>query len=161
MHTQITCLGEIPCVKEGLLPTPATEESAGSRDWFHSAPPASSPWLPPIQVQGFSVSSMLTSLFAVQGNVLFGLWMFWNVRGVKEVIQGHFQIMDNIIHAEHILREVMAERRALCQTTAGNWKEWSQPCWPQCTGAKYGLDSLHTTTQLLGSPRAPMTMDTE
>lgn len=27
MHTQITCLGEIPCVKEGLLPTPATEGS--------------------------------------------------------------------------------------------------------------------------------------
>lgn len=77
------------------------------------------------------------------------------------MIQGHFRIMDNVIHAEHILREVMAERRALCQTTAGNWKEWSQPCWPQGTGAKYGLDSLHTTTQLLGSPRTPLTMDTE
>lgn len=33
--------------------------------------------------------------------------------GVKEVTQGHFQVMDNIIHAEHTLRGVIVEKRTL------------------------------------------------
>ena len=51
---------------------------------------------------------MLTSLLTVQEKVIFGFWMFWNIRD-REVIQGHFQIMDNIIHAGHIQRELMAD----------------------------------------------------
>lgn len=43
---------------------------------------------------------------------------------VKDVTQGNFQVMGNIIYAEHILRKVMAERRTLCQTIAESWKEW-------------------------------------
>ena len=56
------------------------------------------------------VFSMPTSLPTVQQKVFFWFLDVLEYQ-VREVIQGHFQIMDNIIHAGHIQRELMAERQ--------------------------------------------------
>lgn len=54
---------------------------------------------------------MATLWLAMQGNILFGSWISWN--GSKGGYSRKFQVMDSIIHTEHIVREVIAEKRAL------------------------------------------------
>ena len=108
MHFQVICFGEISCVKNSSLPM--SLESAGSGDGFHPSPPTFLPWLPPKQVQGLLFSQCPLCPLS-RKKCFFGFWMSWNIKRVREVIQGHFQIMDNIIHAGHIQRELMAERQ--------------------------------------------------
>lgn len=102
-----------------------------------------------------------TSLLIFQGNMLFGLWMSWNVIRIKEVAKWSFQIMDNIIHAGQILRKLMVEKRTVCEIIAGNWKEWFSAMLASICRSKLGLGIIHMIIQLLGSPRAVGIIDSE
>lgn len=158
MHTWIICLKEIPCVGEEHLPTLAIEKSSDFRDWFHSAPPSTLPEFPPVQVLDLYIAHLLARC---PGKYAFWFMDSWNVMRIKEGTKRSFQIMDNIIHAGHILRKLMVEKRTVCETIAGNWKEWFSAMLASICRSKLGSGILHMMTQLLGSPRAVGIIDRE